>query len=155
MLPLSSMCLLQAAQYIVRHYNSSLPASPVVYNSSSANTASSTRILRVLFITRSPRVTVRQILNIDELLEQCQAWRHTDPATGAQFSAECGMWQTGSDLKANIAAVRSADIMIGRHGAAMANGFFMKEGGASEWCCSRRQVRFSHELASFLARRCC
>jgi hypothetical protein len=123
---------LQAAQYIVRHYDSSIPASPVVYRSSSGNTTKSSRALRVLFITRSPKVAVRHMLNLDDLLEQCQGWKHTDPATGTRFSAECGVWQTGSDLKANIAAIRSADIMIGRHGAAMANGFFMKDGGASE-----------------------
>jgi hypothetical protein len=128
---------MQAAQYIVRHYNSSLPASPVLYRSMSTGNSSS-RVLRVLFISRSPKVAVRQILNMDELLERCQAWKYTDPASSIQFAAECGVWQPGSDLQSTIAAVRSADIMVGRHGAGMTNGFFMKDGAASEWCCLRR-----------------
>ncbi|KAI3439058.1 hypothetical protein D9Q98_001468 [Chlorella vulgaris] len=91
---------------------------------------SSSRVLRVLFISRSPKVAVRQILNMDELLERCQAWKYTDPASSIQFAAECGVWQPGSDLQSTIAAVRGADIMVGRHGAGMTNGFFMKDGAA-------------------------
>jgi hypothetical protein len=126
---------LQAAQFVVRHYEPSLPATPVKYSAStdvSGNCA--TRVLRVLFITRSPKVAVRQILNMDELLERCQGWKYTDPASSVHFAAECGMWQPGADLPLNIAAVRSADVVIGRHGAGMTNAFFMREGGASELC---------------------
>ncbi|KAI3439062.1 hypothetical protein D9Q98_001472 [Chlorella vulgaris] len=123
--------LSQAAQFVVRHSQPSLPATPVKYSAStdvSGNGA--TRVLRVLFITRSPKVAVRQILNMDELLERCQGWKYTDPASSIQFAAECGVWQPGADLPLNIAAVRSADVVIGRHGAGMTNAFFMREGGA-------------------------
>jgi hypothetical protein len=124
---------LQAAQFVFRHYQPSLPASPITYSGhTEASGDASTRVLRVLFITRSPKVAVRQILNMDELLERCQAWKYTDPASGVHFAAGCGVWQPGADLPSNIAAFRSADVVIGRHGAAMANAFFMPEGGARE-----------------------
>ncbi|KAI3439100.1 hypothetical protein D9Q98_001509 [Chlorella vulgaris] len=121
----------QAGQFIARHYQPSLPASPVTYSGGiAASSSGPTRMLKVLFIARSPKVAVRQILNMEELLEQCRVWRYTDPATSVQFSAECGVWQAGPELLLNLAAFRSADIAIGRHGAGMANGFFMREGGA-------------------------
>ena len=115
----------------------------------------STRVLRVLFITRSPKVAVRQILNMDELLEQCQGWTYTDPASSIQFAAECGVWQPGSDLQSNIAAVRSADVVIGRHGAGMTNAFFMQEGGASECCFAIHLIAICNKWPNYLRTRRC
>jgi hypothetical protein len=148
--------LLQAAQFIVRHYQSSLPASPAKYGSTAAaSNAGSTRVLKILFITRSTEPAYRQVLNIKDLVEQCQGWRYTDPASSIQFAAECGVWQPGADLLSNIAAVRSADVVIGRHGASMANAFFMPEGGAREWCAVVHLTTIRNQWPDNIPQNCC
>lgn len=47
-----------------------------------------------------------QILNLPELLQRCNAWSHTDPASGRAYGAACAAYQPGADLPANMAGVR-------------------------------------------------
>ncbi|KAL4451179.1 hypothetical protein ABPG77_009251 [Micractinium sp. CCAP 211/92] len=141
-----SVNISQTASFIAQSYAKEAEAAPpITYTSSSpecsgnagsrrpANGAAADKgptCLRVLFKMRPAQPAVRQILNMPQLLEECRRWRFTDPASGATFAATCASWQPGSDLAANIAAVRSADVLIGKHGAGMANAFFMHPGGA-------------------------
>ncbi|KAL4444893.1 hypothetical protein ABPG77_003943 [Micractinium sp. CCAP 211/92] len=122
---LQSTNVWQASQALVA-LNSPLPKSPV----ESALAGCDGTCLRVLFLTRSPKPFMRQVLNLEELVAQCNAWRHTDASSGQTFTADCSIFQPGADLKTNMAAVRSADAIVGLHGAGMANAFFAKAGAA-------------------------
>lgn len=48
----------------------------------------------------------QQILNLPDLLQRCNAWRHTDPASGRAYGAACSTYQPGADLPANMAGGR-------------------------------------------------
>ena len=48
------------------------------------------RTWRVLFQTRTEEV--RQLTNLQQLLDRCAAWQYTDAATGAVHHAQCGVW---------------------------------------------------------------
>ncbi|KAL4447222.1 hypothetical protein ABPG77_007255 [Micractinium sp. CCAP 211/92] len=82
--------------------------------------------LRVLFSKRSSGD--RRLLNTAELLRRCNAWRYTAPS-GAQLRALCWEAETPS-LKAGIAAAQQADVLIGPHGANLANAYFMRPGSS-------------------------
>lgn len=45
----------------------------------------------------------QQVLNLPDLLRRCNAWRHTDPASGRAFGAACTAYQPGADLPTNMA----------------------------------------------------
>ncbi|KAL4448094.1 hypothetical protein ABPG75_005313 [Micractinium tetrahymenae] len=117
----------QASQALVA-LNSPLPPSPV--EAAFAGCDGDNSCLRVLFLTRSPKPFMRQVLNINELLKECNSWTYTDPKTRQAFGATCSSYQPGTDLKTNMAAMRSADAIIGLHGASMVNAFFAKPGAA-------------------------
>jgi hypothetical protein len=74
-----------------------------------------TRVLRILFHKRSS--TNRQLLNVEELLRECNAWRHSSKGTGMQLRASCAEVELPS-LHAGIAAAQEADVFIGMHGMA-------------------------------------
>ncbi|KAL4458814.1 hypothetical protein ABPG75_013679 [Micractinium tetrahymenae] len=111
--------------------NSPLPPSPVVaaFSDCDAGGADAT-CLRVLFLTRSAKPQMRQIENLSELLADCNTWRHTDPKTGQEFAATCTSFQPGTNTAETMAAVRSTHVIVGMHGAGMANAFFAKPGSA-------------------------
>lgn len=45
----------------------------------------------------------KQVLNMAELIDQCNAWRYVDARSGATFRAACASFQPGADLRANMA----------------------------------------------------
>lgn len=49
------------------------------------------RTWRVLFQTRGGEA-VRQLTNLNELLERCSAWQYIDRASGWAHRARCGVW---------------------------------------------------------------
>lgn len=71
------------------------------------------RELRIVFHKRS-NSDQRQLLNAAELIERCNAWRHTT-AEGVRLQARC--WETEpTDLFTGMAAAQAADIFVGVHG---------------------------------------
>lgn len=91
----------QAAQHVVQHYKTTtgLPPSRVSYPDACPQGGS---CLRVLFLRRSTSTAMRQLLNLAELMERCNGWRHTDAATGKTYTASCAAYET-SDLLHDIA----------------------------------------------------
>ena len=87
------------------------------------------RLLRVVFHQRESPES-RQILNLEELLAECNAWEHEDREAGLRFSAECRAWTFGGDFLANAAVAAGADVFIGMHGANLANGWLMRPGSS-------------------------
>ncbi|KAL4443685.1 hypothetical protein ABPG75_011422 [Micractinium tetrahymenae] len=82
--------------------------------------------LRVLFSKRS--TGDRRLLNSAELLRRCNAWRYTAPS-GMRLRGLCWEVETPS-LEAGIAAAQQTDVLIGPHGANLANAYFMRPGGS-------------------------
>lgn len=52
------------------------------------------RIWRVLFQTRTEEV--RQLTNLQQLLDRCATWQYTDASTGWVHRAQCGVWPVTS-----------------------------------------------------------
>jgi len=91
----------QSAQHIVSYYTPNLPSLHITYASARPKECPGDNCLRILFLNRS-KPAVRQMLNLEEVVEQCRSWQHTDAATGRHFVAECAGWSTRSMLD-NIA----------------------------------------------------
>ncbi|KAL4436680.1 hypothetical protein ABPG75_003819 [Micractinium tetrahymenae] len=86
------------------------------------------RRLKVLFLRRDSEG--RQLLNAEELVRCCNGWKGRDPGSGAALTAECRQVST-PDLAAGVAAAQDADILVGIHGANMANSWLMRPGGST------------------------
>jgi len=85
----------------VKHYTPTLPSPDITYVSNQAKGCPGDTCLRVLFINRS-KPAVRSILNLEDLLELCRSWKHTNAASGQRFTAECAAYGT-KGLTDNIA----------------------------------------------------
>ena len=110
------------------------------------------QVLRIVFQKRDGGD--RQIANVAELIERCNAWRYTTQA-GARLRALC--WEVSEgrvtlqiasvdfsgaykrvlvlqvempSMQAGIAAAQQADIMVGVHGANIANAWLMRPGSS-------------------------
>jgi len=95
----------QASQHTVEYWRSSWSVQqPNIIWHSASEAASSAgrsgtrtrhgqrpgRTWRVLFQTRTD--AVRQLTNLQQLLDRCSNWQYTDPATGQVHRAQCGVW---------------------------------------------------------------
>ncbi|KAL4423825.1 hypothetical protein ABPG75_001126 [Micractinium tetrahymenae] len=70
----------------------------------------------------------RQIMNLEELLQGCNEWRHTT-AAGRRFGFKC--WEAEiTDLASGMTAAQRADVMVGVHGANLANGWMLRPGSS-------------------------
>ncbi|KAL4446247.1 hypothetical protein ABPG77_003054 [Micractinium sp. CCAP 211/92] len=89
-------------------------------------TAGSLTMLSVVFQTRVG--DTRQILNLEELLQRCNKWQHTT-ADGQRFGFKC--WEAEiTDLTSGMTAAQLADVMVGVHGANLANGWMLRPGSS-------------------------
>ncbi|KAL4435209.1 hypothetical protein ABPG77_001891 [Micractinium sp. CCAP 211/92] len=86
------------------------------------------RRLKVLFLKRDSEG--RQLLNAEELVQRCNGWRGHDPESGAALTAECQQVST-PDLPSGVAAAQEADVLVGIHGANMANSWLMRPGAST------------------------
>ena len=93
---------------------------------SPATGAGTEPLLRILFQKRAG--TERQLRNAAELVQRCNSWRYTAPS-GARVRARCWEAETPS-LATGIAASQQADIIVGVHGANLANGWLMRPGSS-------------------------
>ncbi|KAI3428186.1 hypothetical protein D9Q98_006566 [Chlorella vulgaris] len=90
------------------------------------SSAGSEQVLRIIFHKRAS--ADRQLLNADELVKSCNAWRHT-AADGRRLRASCTEVEM-ADLFTGIAAAQQADVFVGVHGANMANAWLMRPGSS-------------------------
>ncbi|KAL4439890.1 hypothetical protein ABPG75_002891 [Micractinium tetrahymenae] len=91
------------------------------------------RVLRVVFQKRAPGHPGRAVLNLQELLQRCNAWRFklgTGTGGGARWTRAHCVEVEFADLQSGMAAAQAADIVVGMHGANQANGWLMRPGGA-------------------------
>ncbi|KAL4443683.1 hypothetical protein ABPG75_011420 [Micractinium tetrahymenae] len=95
-------------------------------SSTGSSSASTERILRIIFHKRSS--ADRQLLNAAELVQRCNAWRHTTSG-GQRLRASCQEIEM-ADLFTGMAAAQQADIFVAVHGANQANGWLMRPGSA-------------------------
>lgn len=74
------------------------------------------RRLRVLFQHRAG--AARQLLNVDELVDACNAWQlvPAGPSGALPLRANCSKVALNS-LEATLAAAQEADVFVGMHGA--------------------------------------
>ncbi|GAB4813597.1 hypothetical protein N2152v2_000643 [Parachlorella kessleri] len=132
--------LWQATQHILQHHLPSLPPlePPIEWQPDSQATSNPIRawgpsaaatLVRVVFARRDG-AAVRQMSNLDELLRECNMWTYRTPATGRLYRAVCGSW-IFTNLTTSIAVAQQADVLIGVHGANMANSWFMRPGSSA------------------------
>ena len=50
------------------------------------------RVWQVLFQTRGANAGVRELLNLEQLLDSCANWKYRDEASGTLHTAKCGRW---------------------------------------------------------------
>lgn len=87
------------------------------------------RELRVLFVNRTRTKFSRSLSNMGYLLRQCnQGSRRWQPPGWKIICRAHEFGATG--LEHDIRAARRADVLVGTHGAGLANAFFMRRGAA-------------------------
>lgn len=84
-----------------------------------AAAAAAAQPLRVLFQHRNG--STRQLLNVQELVAACNAWRFQPPGAAAALSASCAPVALGS-LRSTLEAAQEADVLVGMHGANLVRG---------------------------------
>ena len=92
--------------------------------------------MKVIIASRPPDSASRTVLNEEELLTECNAWKPSDG--GSSFSsARCvsyrfgsnrGSGKDGESLLIDIGIVQGADVLVCLHGAACLNSYFMSKG---------------------------
>ncbi len=88
-----------------------------------------TAVLRVVFVNRTRTKFSRSLANLWQLLQRCQ---HTPPSRWARGTrVECAAHEFGAgSLARDVRAARLADVLVGTHGAGLANAFFMRRGAS-------------------------
>ena len=82
--------------------------------------------LRVVFVNRTRTKFSRSLTNLKQLLQRCASPR-TRWAGGALV--ECSAHEFGAhSLSRDVRAAREADVLVGTHGAGLANAFFLRRG---------------------------
>ncbi|GAB4813596.1 hypothetical protein N2152v2_000642 [Parachlorella kessleri] len=125
----------QAAQHIAQHYRPTLPDPPLrlitdysqAVRSESPQAAAT--VLQVVFAWRDGAAVV-QITNVEELRLLCSWWFYRCRTTGRLFRAACGTWEF-TNLTTSLAVAQRADVLVGLHGANMANSWFMRPGSSA------------------------
>lgn len=113
--------MVQLGSHVVSHYVAQppvLPASPAEITPPGRQGA-----LSVLFTTRN--TTTRNLLNAAELVQLCQ--QSTLYTNKNYRDLECRA-SSLNNLTGTISALQSVDVLIGVHGAGMANAWFMRPG---------------------------
>ena len=108
-----------------------------------AAAAAHQRVLRLVFVNRTQTTRSRGLANLDELLGRCAALRggllpqhrvahhRTSPISPRGLRLCCSAHAFGGgSLAQDIRVARSADMLVGTHGAGLNNAFFMRRGGA-------------------------
>ena len=83
--------------------------------------------LRVLLLNRTRTKFSRSLANLHQLLDRCTAARPREWPMGWRVSCAAHEFGAGS-LAADVHAARSADVLVGTHGAGLVNAFFMRDG---------------------------
>ena len=89
---------------------------------------SAPHMLRVLFVNRTRTKFSRSLANLPELLDQCVRAKPRSWPRGWVVGCATHEFGTGN-LAADVRAARSADVLVGTHGAGLINSFFMRHGG--------------------------
>lgn len=92
------------------------------------NNNSTRRSLKIVFHRRSLAAT-RQLVNLQELLDQCTSWSYTEPASNIVYTLECSEWEF-TDILSSVAVSQEADVFVSLHGASEVNAYMMKPGSS-------------------------
>ena len=93
---------------------------------SQANLHRPDRTLRVVFVNRTRTKFSRSLANLGYLLKSCA--RHPRFIPG--WRVECHAHEFGRGLAADVISARHSDVLVGTHGAGLANAFFMRRGAS-------------------------
>ena len=92
------------------------------------NNYNNNKSLKVVFHRRSLAAT-RQLVNLQELLNQCKTWSYTEPTSNIVYSLDCSEWEF-TDILSSVAVSQVADVFVSLHGASEVNAYMMKPGSS-------------------------
>ena len=88
------------------------------------------RLLRVLFVNRTRTKFPRSLYNLRLLLQRCEN-QGARERWAPGWRVRCTPHEFGAgSLADDVRAARSADVLVGTHGAGLANAFFLPKGGS-------------------------
>jgi len=86
--------------------------------------------LRVLFVNRTRTKFSRSLANIWSLMQRCNGHRWAR-RWARSTNVVCSVHEFGAgSLARDVRAARAADVLVGTHGAGLANAFFMRRGAS-------------------------